>query len=146
MAAQRLKAGIRMKKGNIDAYIADFESLCRQAGFRVDEPTVLDFFTQGLPPAMYEKIIDLDEPRNYTEWKAAALKRQGIFIHKQAHDRFNKVLRKIQPTRPNPPPQRSQGWGNRGYPPPNDPNAMDTRADRSRNRLANAEEVLARDV
>jgi hypothetical protein len=45
-----------MEKGNIDAYIAKFEQVIRQAGLDVDQPLVVNKFARGLPCKMYDFI------------------------------------------------------------------------------------------
>ena len=68
-AQAELKRGIKMKDGDIDMYVANFEQLARKAGYRLDTPQTIDIFTDGLPQELYAKVYQFDEPRNYEEWK-----------------------------------------------------------------------------
>ena len=71
-----LKRGIKMQGENMDDYIAWFEYLARQARYHLDNPQMLDLFTQGLLDALYTKIYKLDDPQDYEQWKQCALDRQ----------------------------------------------------------------------
>ena len=69
-----LKRGIKMKDGDLDAYIANFEQLAQKAGYHLDTPQTIDIFTDGLPQELYAKVYQFDEPRNYEEWKNAMIR------------------------------------------------------------------------
>jgi hypothetical protein len=132
----------------LDDYIAKFERQARVAEYDLDNALTIDLFIKGLPRDLVEKALQLDEPRTYNEWKDAVSRRQQqYFFIKTRLDSFKK------PTQNTPRPgawvPRGQwnprgGW--RGNNRPRDPNAMDTSADRTRGRLANAEEVLEEDA
>ena len=130
-----------MKDGDIDTYVANFEQLARKAGYCLDTPQTIDIFTDGLPQELYAKVYQFDEPRNYEEWKNATIRRQEQYIHMKAkldlHRPKNQLLRF---------PQQRGGWmPTRNLVPHfQDPNAMDTSADQTQARLANAENVLGR--
>ena len=131
-----------MKDGDIDAYVTTFKQLARKAGYPLDLDLTLDFFTNGLPRELYEKVYQFDMPCNYEEWKRATMRRQEQYIH--MHGRINQH-RGSAPTRATP----FRGGGGAGWFPPCNlnrftchPDAMDTSANRTRVRLANAEEVL----
>ena len=64
-----LKKGIKMQGENMDDYIAQFKHLACQARYHLDNPQMLDLFTQGLPDALYTKIYELDDPQDYKQWK-----------------------------------------------------------------------------
>jgi hypothetical protein len=88
-------------------------------------------FTNKLPHDLYQDILRLDNPRNYDEWKDAALQRQVEYVHcKNRHEQLQgtKVPKLYNPFV--------------RYQPRRDPNAMDTSANRGRVRLARAEDVL----
>ena len=51
-----LRQGFKMERGELDAYISKFEQVVRHAGFDVNDPMVLDKFTDGLPHKMYEDL------------------------------------------------------------------------------------------
>ena len=72
-AQAELKRGIKMKDGDIDAYVANFEQLAQKAGYRLDTPQTIDIFTDGLPQELYAKVYQFNKPRNYEEWKNATI-------------------------------------------------------------------------
>jgi hypothetical protein len=57
-----------MEKGDIDAYIAKFEQVIRQAGLDVDQPLVVNKFARGLPHEMYNFIYTHKDPQTYEQW------------------------------------------------------------------------------
>jgi hypothetical protein len=61
-AQTKLRQGIRMKDGNINEYIAMFDTLVAQAGYKVDDAQMLEKFISGLPVLLYETIYQLDDP------------------------------------------------------------------------------------
>ena len=63
-----------MKDGDIDVYVTTFEQLARKAGYPLDSDLTLDFFTDGLPHELYEKVYQFDMPQNYEEWKRATMR------------------------------------------------------------------------
>ena len=147
-AQDKIQKDMRMQQGDLDDYIAKFERQARVAEYDLDNALTIDLFIKGLPKDLVEKALQLDEPRTYNEWKDAVSRRQQqYFFIKTRLDSFKK------PTQNTPRPgawvPRGQwnprgGW--RGNNRPRDPNAMDTSADRTRGRLANAEEVLEEDA
>ena len=54
-AQVELKRGIKMKDGDIDMYMANFEQLARKAGYRLDTPQTINIFTDGLPQELYRR-------------------------------------------------------------------------------------------
>jgi hypothetical protein len=70
-----------MEKGNIDAYIAKFEQVIRQAGLDVDQPLVVNKFARGLPREMYDFIYTHKDPQTYEQWHNEAFKVQKRYIH-----------------------------------------------------------------
>ena len=130
-AQAELKKGIKMKDGDIDAYVTTFEQLARKAGYPLDSDLTLDFFTDGLPRELYEKVYQFDMPRDYEEWKRATMHRQEQYIHMKG--RINQHRGAI-PTRATP---FRGGGGANWFPPCNlnrftrHPDAMDTSADRT---------------
>src|SRR5258708_29647867 len=81
LAQTELKKGIKMRDGDIDAYMTTFEQLMWKAGYLLDASLTLDFFTNRLPHKLYEKVYQFDQPCNYDDWKAAVLWRQEQYIH-----------------------------------------------------------------
>ena len=127
-----LRRGFKMEGSDLDAYISKFEQTVRHAGLNLDDPLVLDKFTDGLPTKMYEDMYTHKQPRTYEQWRHEAINQQKAFVHLKA--RLNSW--RTTPT-PAARPVFNQ-W--RGA--PRDPNAMDTSQGRVRSRLANAEVVL----
>ena len=63
-----------MKEGDIDVYVAQFDTLVAQAGYNLDNPQTIEKFTNGLLTALWETIHTMDDPTTYKEWWAAAMK------------------------------------------------------------------------
>ncbi len=114
-----------MKGEDIDAYIVEIEELIRLAEYQFDVPQTIEAFTDRLPTGLYQKILELDRPTTYEQWKQAAINRQQDYILK-AH----------RGGAANP---RPRGWIPRHM--LTDPNAMDTSAGRTRGRVAGSEEM-----
>ncbi len=76
-----LRAGVKMKGEDIDAYIVEVEELIRLAEYQFDVPQTIEMFTDGLPTGLYQKILELDRPTTYEQWKQAAINRQQDYIH-----------------------------------------------------------------
>ena len=70
-----------MKQGDLDAYIAEYEVLVEMAGYDPNSRLTLKTFTDGLPMELYKDTLRLDCPRNYAEWKEAALACHAEWIH-----------------------------------------------------------------
>src|SRR6266702_1192278 len=121
-----LHAGVKMKGEDIDAYIVEIEELIRLAEYQFDVPQTIETFTDGLPTRLYQKVLELDRPTTYDQWKQAAINRQQDYIHMKAR------LKAHQGGVTTP---RQQGWM---LP---DPNAMDTSAGRTRGRITGSEEM-----
>jgi len=124
-----LWAGVKMKGEDIDAYIVEIEELIRLAEYRFDVPQTIETFTDGLPTGLYQKVLELDRPATYEQWKQAAINRQQDYIHMKA--RLKAHRGGISTSRP-------RGWVPRQI--MTDPNAMDTSAGRTRGRVAGSEE------
>ena len=129
-AQSLLCEGIKMKGEDIDLYIAEFEEAVRTAEYRFNVPQTIDTFTEGLPTGLYQKILKLDQPRSYDQWKQAAIDQQQVYMHMkarlQAHHGGN------VPTQP-------RGWA--PIQQLSNPNTMDTSAGRMRGRIARSEEM-----
>jgi hypothetical protein len=63
-----------MKDGQIDEYVATFDTLVAQAGYKADDAQTLEKFISGLPVSLYETIYQLDGPKTYEDWRRAAIK------------------------------------------------------------------------
>ena len=125
-----LRAGVKMKGEDIDAYIVEIEELIRLAEYRFDVPQTIEAFTDGLPTGLYQKVLELDRPTTYEQWKQAAINRQQDYIHMKAWLKAHHGG--ITTSRP-------RGWIPRQV--LTDPNAMDTSVGRTRGRIAGSEEV-----
>ncbi len=125
-----LRAGVKMKGEDINAYVVEVEELIRLAEYRFDVPQTIEMFTDGLPTGLYQKVLELDRPRSYEQWKQAAINRQQDYIHMKA---------RLRAHRGGTPTPRQRGWMPRQMAP--DPNAMDTSAGRTRGRVAGSEEM-----
>ena len=69
-----LQRGIKMKGENLDDYVARYEALTLEAGYRRDDPLCLQKFTDGLPHDLYKDCMHLDHPGTYEQWKALAIR------------------------------------------------------------------------
>jgi hypothetical protein len=123
-AQNKLRQGVHMKEGKIDEYVAEFDTLVAQSGYKADDAQTLEKFLSGLPASLYETIYQLDDPKMYEAWHKAAIKRQEKWLHMQSIKQGRRTLDNFQ-----------QASGSRNAnlnrflaPPPWDPNAMDTSA------------------
>jgi len=130
-AQAQLRWGIKMKEGDIDAYIAQFEELARMAGYHLDEPQTIDTFTARLPLNLYLKTFELNQLRTYQQWREVVVKRQQQYVHARARMDAHKNSNNPKP--------RIGGWAPRGQ--LSHPDAMDTSAGRTRGRLAGSEDI-----
>ena len=80
-AEDTLQQGISMKQGDLDVYITEYEVLVEMAGYDPNSRLTLKIFTDGLPTELYKDVLRLDRPRNYAEWKEAALTRHAEWVH-----------------------------------------------------------------
>jgi hypothetical protein len=80
-ARAELERGFKMEKGDIDAYIAKFGQIIRQAGLDVDQPLVVNKFTRGLPCEMYNFIYTHKDLQTYEQWQNEAFKAQKRYVH-----------------------------------------------------------------
>ena len=129
-----LRGGIRMNGGDIDGYVAQFDTLVAQAGYDLDDPQTIEKFTNGLPTSLWETVYTMDDPTTYEEWRAAAMKRQRKWLHtqsmKKARGNLNAFKRDVRR-----PPTFAQFT-----PSTRDANAMDTSA-RTRARRGETQEA-----
>jgi hypothetical protein len=123
-AQNKLHQGIRMKEGKIDEYVAEFDTLIAQAGYKADDAQTLEKFISGLPVSLYETIYQLDDPKTYEAWRRAAIKRQEKWLHMQSIKQGRRTLDNLRQA--NGP--RNINLNQFLAPPPRDPNAMDTSA------------------
>lgn len=134
MSVQKAKRDIRtlkMEKGDIDTYVAEFEKLARMANYTLDEPAVLEQFIDGLPQALVQSIIGQDDPISWRQWVESTHKHQQKYLYLQGHFRSFKKTGKTQ-----------EQWHNAFSKKKDhkDPNAMDTTLDRIRTRVGITDE------
>src|SRR5229473_7247760 len=67
---------LKIKEGNIDQYIADFQLLAMDTNVNLDKPMVLQLFYFGLPSRLAKKCIFHDLPNDFDSWAKAAQKNQ----------------------------------------------------------------------
>jgi len=125
-----LHAGVKMKGEDIDAYIVEIEELIRLAEYQFDVPQTIETFTDGLPTRLYQKVLELDRPTTYDQWKQAAINRQQDYIHMKARLKAHQGGVTMSCPR---------GWMPQRM--LTDPNAMDTSAGRTRGHVAGSEEM-----
>jgi hypothetical protein len=140
-AQAELAKGLQLKNGDLDALITQFETLVRHANYDVNQPLVMQIFTNALPHAMYGYIINHVKPCDYEGWREAAIQQQKTWVHMKSR------LNRFAPRTAKPANQFSNWKPNNQWGRPNmgwqaDPNIMDTTPDRIRGRLADAEEIL----
>jgi hypothetical protein len=82
--AQKKLGELKMKDGDVDQYIADFEFNAFQANIHLNDPHNLKMFALGLPRALAEAVIDIDTPNTFEEWKTAAQKQHRSWMRKVA--------------------------------------------------------------
>ncbi|SRR6266702_795180 len=87
-------------------------------------------FTDGLPTGLYQKVLELDRPVTYDQWKQAAINHQQDYIHMKA--RLKAHHGGIATSQP-------RGWMPQRM--LTDPNAMDTSAGRTRGCITGSEEM-----
>ncbi len=125
-----LRARVKMKGEDIDTYIVEIEELIRLAKYQFDVPQTIETFTDGLSTGLYQKVLELDRPATYEQWKQAAINRQQDYIHMKA--RLKAHCGGITTL-------RQRGWMPQQMTP--DPNTMDTLAGRTRGRVTGSEEM-----
>jgi len=125
-----LCAGVKMKGEDINAYIVEIEELIQLAEYRFDVPQTIETFTDGLPTGLYQKVLELDRPATYEQWKQAAINRQQDYIHMKA---------RLKAHRSGMTASHPRGWIPRQI--MLDLNAMDTSAGRTRGCIAGSEEM-----
>ena len=148
---------LKMKDGNIDQFIADFEFLAHRAQVDTDDPTVLHLFKMGIPVRLMDACVDHGPPTSFEQWTKAAQQQQRNWIIKQGvraqHAAASSNVMQSQSQnnagphgqffwRPRNSNQTSQQGGTRpprARLPPQDPNAMDTSAGAARKAMTKEE-------
>ena len=89
-----------MRAGKLDAYIAEYEVLIEMAGYDPNSRLTLTIFTDGLPTELYKDVLRLDRPRNYAEWKEAALTRHAEWVHFKHCSKQKRGVKLFNPFKP----------------------------------------------
>jgi hypothetical protein len=125
--------------GDVDTFVAQFRSLADQAEYRLDDRPTISLFASKLPFKMMQHIMMVVKPRDFQGWADAARQYHQDNTAVNTIRGFNEEV-----------PQKKFGNRNKtGFSakqwaqilgvkmPTPDPNAMDTRADRSRSYFKN---------
>jgi hypothetical protein len=83
-AQATLKRGLRMNGMDVDGYITNFERLVQTAGYNLDDPQTLDYFTDGMCHNLFKECYQNDDPLTYDDWKASLLERVRQQVHLEA--------------------------------------------------------------
>jgi hypothetical protein len=83
-AQATLKRGLHMNGMDVDGYIATFERLVWTAGYDLDDPQTLDYFTDGMRHNLFKECYQNDDPVTYDDWKASLLERVRQQVHLEA--------------------------------------------------------------
>ena len=127
---------LKMERGDIDKYVADFKHVVRMGEYNIDETMVCQKFFQGLPKGLQGSMINfepIDRFTHFSDWVEAAIRQ-----HKK-YQRWQNVFggTKSQPQKPFRQKPTRQQWQQKFA---KDPNAMDLTPGRTRARAALTEE------
>jgi hypothetical protein len=87
---------LKMKSGNIDQFIADFQFLAHRTLVNVNDSMVLYLFKTGLPLRLAKECVKLERPRIFEQWAKATQAQQCNWIVIQglkAHHAILNLLR-----------------------------------------------------
>jgi hypothetical protein len=89
-AQAELGRGLCMQQGDLDILITRFEQLVCHANYDMNQPLVLQIFTDVLPHTLYEFIFKNIQLCNYEGWHEATIQQQKVFIHMKSRlEKFN---------------------------------------------------------
>ncbi len=71
---------LKMSRGNVNQYIADFKFLAQRTGIDVNNPTAIRLFSEGMPFSLAESCIKLEQPKSFKQWAKAAQVQQRNYI------------------------------------------------------------------
>ena len=71
---------LKMVNDNLDKYLAAFETLGNCAELNPDDPSNLRAFVLGLPHALANVCLHMENPETYTQWRIAAQCQQVIYL------------------------------------------------------------------
>jgi hypothetical protein len=109
-------AKLVMKGLDIDQYVSEFEELIRDSDYTIGNPESIQFFLEGLPNNILEKILTPPVPTNYQAYVSRAIESVQSLKHLQQLAR-KKLLQKpelLYDSRFTP--RTSGNLGNRGFP------------------------------
>ena len=123
--------------GNVDTFIAQFESLAEEATYPLNTKSTLTLFMSKLPFCMMDHILKVVRPHDFQGWANAARQyHQDNMVVQIIKGIFEDTPKKstFPQKKPNPTGFTPQQWARilEVKMPLPDPNAMDTRAGRSR--------------
>jgi hypothetical protein len=95
-AQNKLRQGVCMKEGKIDEYVAEFDTLVAQAGYKADDAQTLEKFISGLPVSLYETIYQLDDPKNLRSMAQGGHQKAGEMAAHAVHQERKEDARKFQ--------------------------------------------------
>ncbi len=78
---------LKMSRGNIDQYITDFKFLAQHASIDVNDPTMIQLFSEGMPFSLAESCIKLKQPKSFEQWAKVAQAQQRNYILIQGLER-----------------------------------------------------------
>ena len=81
--AHKQLRNLKMKEGNVNQFIADFEFLAHRARVDTNDPTILHLFKMGIPVQLMDVCIDHGPPTNFKQWTKATQQQQRNWIIKQ---------------------------------------------------------------
>jgi hypothetical protein len=135
---------LKMKGGNVDEYIAEFQDLTNRTGSSINDGHGLEMFARGLPFPLATTCINQDNPNTFEEWVHSSQKHQKAWYKIQALKGNYGATQPANKTQSESNrPKQQQGkffWRQRGQQQmgrndnttrqfaPRDPNAMDTSA------------------
>ena len=74
---------LKIKEGNVDQFIVNFEFLAHRAQVDMDDPTVLHLFKMGILVWLMDACVDHSPLTNFEQWTKAAQQQQRNWIIKQ---------------------------------------------------------------
>jgi len=80
---------LKMKNDNLDEYLAAFKTFALRADIDVNDHTNLRTFTLGLPQALADACIKMENPKTYKQWRASVQRQQKIYLKtKSLHSEY----------------------------------------------------------
>ena len=80
---------LKMKNDNLDKYLATFETQALHADIDMNDHTNLWTFALGLPQALADASIKMENPKTYKQWRATVQRQQKIYLKtKSLHSEY----------------------------------------------------------